>query len=120
MPVEVSIELVLKLPDPEAFLPSELVSLIRAMDKDKNAWLPTADWFEEHDEPGLARACRYAIKKGLEAKRNNGSSGAYLWKWDSLPPSLLAITVHRSGYTLGGILVELADALRKHDEEGAS
>ena len=127
MPIQVSLEIVLKVPDTEALLPKELRDLFATIEEkpeERTNWGVLADWFDEASEPGLARACRFVAKRQnvLPQKDTRSTSGKmYRWDWNGLPSSVSALhsRINRSGYSIGGLLAELAEMLRIHDEEAA-
>lgn len=120
MAVKVSLELLVTFPATVGLWPKEFYDLTEAAEIEPNErtrFGVMADWCDENDEPGLARACRYIAKRVTVTveKENPDRYSSQYWRLTGLPPSLRALMHESHRSTLIAMVSDLAKALREHD-----
>lgn len=117
MPVYVSLEALVSVPNTRPLWPVDFAALIKTLEEhpdDSTPWGVTADWVdEEAREPGYAAAFRWVAKKGVKV-REDVSYRPPRWVFDGLHSALTAgfVPRHIDETTIPGAVAKLAELLR--------
>ena len=117
--VPVSLELLVSLPGTRPVWPADFAALIAKLEQEPNDVAQRsalADWCQEHDEPGLARAFAWLAKRPtVELVQRNERYQTASWGFVGLPAAVEATSFAAvsDSKTAAGAVAQLAHRLRE-------
>ena len=120
--VSVSLELLVSLPGTRTVWPADFAALVAKLEEQPNDVAQRsalADWCQEHDEPGMARAFAWLAKRPavlLLNPRERYTTAS--WGFDVLPAAVAATSypAMSDNKTAAGAVAQLAHKLRELEE----